>query len=196
MSFFLKPPCAGGDWLQREGGGEECIFMEERELSPELLNVRLEAAAFLPHSQLSVRARDWAAAEEITHPAFIVSSPLQNSPHFFWRTWGAWCWSWARRAFPRLSACQWKPGVVWRKRTRRARAEECRNAWRRRKKRKFSEEQRDEEPEAKANMSLPNNCVFLAPSVQDRYFKVRNGNICGSPCAVNRPIDIVQKRKR
>lgn len=45
-------------------------------------------------------------------------------------------------------------------------------------------------------MSLPNSCVFLAPSVQDRYFTVRNGNICGSPCAVNRPIDIVQKRKR
>ncbi|XP_010771116.1 cAMP-specific 3',5'-cyclic phosphodiesterase 4D-like isoform X2 [Notothenia coriiceps] len=45
-------------------------------------------------------------------------------------------------------------------------------------------------------MSLPTNCVYLAPSVQDRYFKVRNGNICGSPCAVNRPIDIVQKRRR
>lgn len=49
------------------------------ELSPELLNVRLEAAAFLPHRRLS-------AAEEITHPAFTVSSPLQNLPHFFWRT--------------------------------------------------------------------------------------------------------------
>ncbi|XP_036969543.1 cAMP-specific 3',5'-cyclic phosphodiesterase 4D-like isoform X6 [Acanthopagrus latus] len=45
-------------------------------------------------------------------------------------------------------------------------------------------------------MSLPTNCVYLAPSVQDRYFTVRNGNICGSPCAVNRPIDIVQKRRR
>ncbi|KAM7409650.1 hypothetical protein PAMA_001238 [Pampus argenteus] len=45
-------------------------------------------------------------------------------------------------------------------------------------------------------MSLPTNCVYLAPSVHDRYFKVRNGNICGSPCAVNRPIDIVQKRRR
>uniref|UniRef100_A0A7N9AQI2 Phosphodiesterase n=1 Tax=Mastacembelus armatus TaxID=205130 RepID=A0A7N9AQI2_9TELE len=45
-------------------------------------------------------------------------------------------------------------------------------------------------------MSLPTNCVYLAPSVQDRYFKVRNGNIYGSPCAVNRPIDIVQKRRR
>lgn len=44
------------------------------------------------------------------------------------------------------------------------------------------------------NMSLPTNSVFLAPS--DRSFKVRNGNICGSPCAVNRPIDIVQKRRR
>ncbi|XP_071342161.1 3',5'-cyclic-AMP phosphodiesterase 4C-like isoform X7 [Trachinotus anak] len=44
-------------------------------------------------------------------------------------------------------------------------------------------------------MSLPTNCVYPAPSVQDRYFKVRN-NICGSPCAVNRPIDIVQKRRR
>ncbi|XP_025998861.1 cAMP-specific 3',5'-cyclic phosphodiesterase 4D-like isoform X5 [Astatotilapia calliptera] len=45
-------------------------------------------------------------------------------------------------------------------------------------------------------MSLPTNCVYLTPSVQDRYFKMRNGNICGSPCAVNRPIDIVQKRRR
>ncbi|XP_062306308.1 cAMP-specific 3',5'-cyclic phosphodiesterase 4D isoform X3 [Osmerus eperlanus] len=43
-------------------------------------------------------------------------------------------------------------------------------------------------------MSLPTNCVMPAPS--DRSFKVRNGNICGSPCAVNRPIDIVQKRRR
>lgn len=50
------------------------------ELSPELLNVRLEAAAFLPHSQPSVRTRDWAAAEEIAHPAFTVS---ENPPHFF-----------------------------------------------------------------------------------------------------------------
>uniref|UniRef100_A0A673C7N7 Phosphodiesterase n=1 Tax=Sphaeramia orbicularis TaxID=375764 RepID=A0A673C7N7_9TELE len=45
-------------------------------------------------------------------------------------------------------------------------------------------------------MSLPTNCVYLPPSVQDRYFKVRGGNMCGSPCAVNRPIDIVQKRRR
>uniref|UniRef100_A0A8C8E086 Phosphodiesterase n=1 Tax=Oryzias sinensis TaxID=183150 RepID=A0A8C8E086_9TELE len=45
-------------------------------------------------------------------------------------------------------------------------------------------------------MSLPDNCVYLAPSLQDRCFKVRSGNICGSPCAVNRPIDIVQKRRR
>ncbi|XP_024134276.1 cAMP-specific 3',5'-cyclic phosphodiesterase 4D isoform X3 [Oryzias melastigma] len=46
------------------------------------------------------------------------------------------------------------------------------------------------------DMSLPDNCVYLAPSFQDRCFKVRSGNICGSPCAVNRPIDIVQKRRR
>ncbi|XP_077572769.1 3',5'-cyclic-AMP phosphodiesterase 4C isoform X3 [Stigmatopora nigra] len=45
-------------------------------------------------------------------------------------------------------------------------------------------------------MSLPNNCVYLAPSFQERYLKIRNGNIGGSPCAVNRPIDIVQKRRR
>ncbi|MBN3316798.1 PDE4D phosphodiesterase, partial [Atractosteus spatula] len=44
------------------------------------------------------------------------------------------------------------------------------------------------------NMSLPTNSGFL-PS-PDRAFKVRNGNIFGSPCAVNRPIDIVQKRRR
>ncbi|KAK2835337.1 hypothetical protein Q5P01_015821 [Channa striata] len=46
------------------------------------------------------------------------------------------------------------------------------------------------------SMSLPTNCVYLAPAVQDRCFKVRNGSVCGSPCAVNRPIDIVQKRRR
>ncbi|XP_034439679.1 cAMP-specific 3',5'-cyclic phosphodiesterase 4D-like isoform X6 [Hippoglossus hippoglossus] len=45
-------------------------------------------------------------------------------------------------------------------------------------------------------MSLPTNCVYPPPSVQDRFFTVRNGSICGSPCAVNRPIDIVQKRRR
>ncbi|XP_061093408.1 cAMP-specific 3',5'-cyclic phosphodiesterase 4D-like isoform X2 [Conger conger] len=43
-------------------------------------------------------------------------------------------------------------------------------------------------------MSWPTNCAFLGPA--DRAFTVRNGNICGSPCAVNRPIDIVQKRRR
>ncbi|KAI5614681.1 cAMP-specific 3',5'-cyclic phosphodiesterase 4D isoform X1 [Silurus asotus] len=47
---------------------------------------------------------------------------------------------------------------------------------------------------SKGTMSLPTNCVFLAPA--DRAFKVRNGNIYGSPCAVNRPIDILQKRRR
>lgn len=50
------------------------------------------------------------------------------------------------------------------------------------------------ENEAQGTMSLPTNCVFLAPA--DRAFKVRNGNIYGSPCAVNRPIDILQKRRR
>ncbi|XP_066503189.1 3',5'-cyclic-AMP phosphodiesterase 4C-like isoform X3 [Hoplias malabaricus] len=43
-------------------------------------------------------------------------------------------------------------------------------------------------------MSLPTNCVFLPPA--DRAFRLRNSSICGSPCAVNRPIDIVQKRRR
>ncbi|XP_036442888.1 cAMP-specific 3',5'-cyclic phosphodiesterase 4D-like isoform X7 [Colossoma macropomum] len=43
-------------------------------------------------------------------------------------------------------------------------------------------------------MSLPTNCVFHP--FADRAFKVRNGSVCGSPCAVNRPIDIVQKRRR
>ncbi|XP_077058842.1 3',5'-cyclic-AMP phosphodiesterase 4C isoform X3 [Siphateles boraxobius] len=43
-------------------------------------------------------------------------------------------------------------------------------------------------------MSLPTSCVFLPPT--DRTFKVRNVSLCGSPCAVNCPIDIVQKRRR
>uniref|UniRef100_A0A671QFJ5 Phosphodiesterase n=1 Tax=Sinocyclocheilus anshuiensis TaxID=1608454 RepID=A0A671QFJ5_9TELE len=43
-------------------------------------------------------------------------------------------------------------------------------------------------------MSLPTGCVFLPPT--DHTFKVRNVNLCGSPCAVNCPIDIVQKRRR
>uniref|UniRef100_A0A8C0YCX8 Phosphodiesterase n=1 Tax=Cyprinus carpio carpio TaxID=630221 RepID=A0A8C0YCX8_CYPCA len=42
-------------------------------------------------------------------------------------------------------------------------------------------------------MSLPTGCLFLPPT--DRTFKVRNVNLCGSPCAVNCPIDIVQKRR-
>lgn len=66
----------------------------------------------------------------------------------------------------------------------------------RKRKRKISGRRRRRESATIANMSLPTNCVYLAPSVQDRYFKVRNGNVCGSPCAVNRPIDIVQKRRR
>ncbi|XP_021335381.2 3',5'-cyclic-AMP phosphodiesterase 4C isoform X3 [Danio rerio] len=41
-------------------------------------------------------------------------------------------------------------------------------------------------------MSLPTGC--LPPA--DRTFKVRSVNLCGSPCAVNCPIDIVQKRRR
>uniref|UniRef100_A0A8C5I7T3 Phosphodiesterase n=1 Tax=Gouania willdenowi TaxID=441366 RepID=A0A8C5I7T3_GOUWI len=45
-------------------------------------------------------------------------------------------------------------------------------------------------------MSLPTNGVYLNPSFQERHFKMWNGNICGSPCAVNRPIDIVQRRRR
>ncbi|XP_034035981.1 cAMP-specific 3',5'-cyclic phosphodiesterase 4D-like [Thalassophryne amazonica] len=45
-------------------------------------------------------------------------------------------------------------------------------------------------------MSLPTNCVLLAPAVQDRCFKMCNGSVCGSARAVNRPIDIVQKRRR
>ncbi|XP_071970014.1 3',5'-cyclic-AMP phosphodiesterase 4C isoform X4 [Engystomops pustulosus] len=44
-------------------------------------------------------------------------------------------------------------------------------------------------------MSLPTNCGFLAP--MDRGgCKIYNGYIYGSPCAVNRPIDIVQRRRR
>ncbi|MBN3286321.1 PDE4D phosphodiesterase, partial [Polyodon spathula] len=43
-------------------------------------------------------------------------------------------------------------------------------------------------------MSLPTNCGFL--TLTDLSLKLRNGNIFGSPCAVNQPIDIVQKRKR
>ncbi|XP_041085060.1 cAMP-specific 3',5'-cyclic phosphodiesterase 4D-like [Polyodon spathula] len=43
-------------------------------------------------------------------------------------------------------------------------------------------------------MSLPTNSGFLTS--KDLSLKLRNGNIFGSPCAVNRPIDIIQKRKR
>uniref|UniRef100_A0A3P8YZB6 Phosphodiesterase n=1 Tax=Esox lucius TaxID=8010 RepID=A0A3P8YZB6_ESOLU len=43
-------------------------------------------------------------------------------------------------------------------------------------------------------MSVPTNCAFYFSA--DRSFQVRNGNICGSPCSVNRPIDIIQKRRR
>ncbi|KAM3938830.1 3',5'-cyclic-AMP phosphodiesterase 4C isoform 2-T2 [Leptodactylus fuscus] len=44
-------------------------------------------------------------------------------------------------------------------------------------------------------MSLPTNCGFLA--LMDRGgCKIYNGHVYGSPCAVNRPIDIVQRRRR
>uniref|UniRef100_A0A7N6F6T4 Phosphodiesterase n=1 Tax=Anabas testudineus TaxID=64144 RepID=A0A7N6F6T4_ANATE len=43
-------------------------------------------------------------------------------------------------------------------------------------------------------MSVPTNCGFWY-SVE-RSITVRSGNIWGSPCAVNRPIDIIQKRRR
>ncbi|KAF7665490.1 hypothetical protein LDENG_00141290 [Lucifuga dentata] len=43
-------------------------------------------------------------------------------------------------------------------------------------------------------MSVPTNCGFCY-SVE-RSVTVRSGNIWGSPCAVNRPIDIIQKRRR
>ncbi|XP_030608391.1 cAMP-specific 3',5'-cyclic phosphodiesterase 4D isoform X2 [Archocentrus centrarchus] len=43
-------------------------------------------------------------------------------------------------------------------------------------------------------MSVPTNCGFFY-SVE-RSITVRSGNIWGSPCAVNRPIDIMQKRRR
>ncbi|KAM4050712.1 3',5'-cyclic-AMP phosphodiesterase 4C isoform 2-T2 [Anomaloglossus baeobatrachus] len=44
-------------------------------------------------------------------------------------------------------------------------------------------------------MSLPTNCGFLAPMDYGGY-KIFNGQVYGSPCAVNRPIDIVQRRRR
>ncbi|XP_064796199.1 3',5'-cyclic-AMP phosphodiesterase 4D isoform X11 [Oncorhynchus masou masou] len=43
-------------------------------------------------------------------------------------------------------------------------------------------------------MSVPRNCGFYFSA--DRSFQARNGNVCGSPCSVNRPIDIIQKRRR
>ncbi|XP_076600714.1 3',5'-cyclic-AMP phosphodiesterase 4C isoform X4 [Chaetodon auriga] len=43
-------------------------------------------------------------------------------------------------------------------------------------------------------MSVPTNCGFCY-SVE-RSITVRSGNIWGSPCAVNTPIDIIQKRRR
>uniref|UniRef100_A0A8C7G388 Phosphodiesterase n=1 Tax=Oncorhynchus kisutch TaxID=8019 RepID=A0A8C7G388_ONCKI len=43
-------------------------------------------------------------------------------------------------------------------------------------------------------MSAPTNCGFYFSA--DRSFQVRNGNICGSPCSINRPIDIIQKSRR
>nr|XP_043885551.1 cAMP-specific 3',5'-cyclic phosphodiesterase 4C isoform X4 [Solea senegalensis] len=44
-------------------------------------------------------------------------------------------------------------------------------------------------------MSVPTNCGFFCYSVE-RSITVRSGNKWGSPCAVNRPIDIIQKRRR
>ncbi|XP_075719175.1 3',5'-cyclic-AMP phosphodiesterase 4C isoform X1 [Rhinoderma darwinii] len=44
-------------------------------------------------------------------------------------------------------------------------------------------------------MSLPTNCGFLTP-LDCGGRKVYNGHVYGSPCAVNRPIDIVQRWRR
>ncbi|XP_069597160.1 3',5'-cyclic-AMP phosphodiesterase 4C isoform X1 [Ranitomeya imitator] len=44
-------------------------------------------------------------------------------------------------------------------------------------------------------MSLPTNCGFLAPMDYGGH-KIFHGHVYGSPCAVNRPIDIVQRRRR
>ncbi|XP_069834049.1 3',5'-cyclic-AMP phosphodiesterase 4C isoform X2 [Dendropsophus ebraccatus] len=44
-------------------------------------------------------------------------------------------------------------------------------------------------------MSLPTNCGFLAPMDWGGR-KLYNGHVYGSPCAVNRPIDIVQRKRR
>lgn len=43
-------------------------------------------------------------------------------------------------------------------------------------------------------MSVPSDCGFCCSL--ERSITVRSGNIWGSPCAVNRPIDITQKRRR
>ncbi|XP_055058166.2 3',5'-cyclic-AMP phosphodiesterase 4C isoform X3 [Misgurnus anguillicaudatus] len=43
-------------------------------------------------------------------------------------------------------------------------------------------------------MSVPANCGFSFSA--DRALNPRIWSLCGSPCAVNRPIDIVQKRRR
>uniref|UniRef100_A0A667Z911 Phosphodiesterase n=1 Tax=Myripristis murdjan TaxID=586833 RepID=A0A667Z911_9TELE len=43
-------------------------------------------------------------------------------------------------------------------------------------------------------MSVPTNCGFCYS--MERSITVRSGNIWGSPCAVNRPIDIIQRRRR
>lgn len=48
--------------------------------------------------------------------------------------------------------------------------------------------------ECAGKMSVPANCGFSFSA--DRALKPRNWNLYGSPCAVNRPIDIVQKRRR
>ncbi|CAB1421894.1 unnamed protein product [Pleuronectes platessa] len=61
---------------------------------------------------------------------------------------------------------------------------------------KEKEEGKREKQQTTTDMSLPTNCVYPPPSVQDRFFTARNGSFCGSPCAVNQPIDIVQKRRR
>ncbi|XP_028327986.1 cAMP-specific 3',5'-cyclic phosphodiesterase 4D isoform X3 [Gouania willdenowi] len=43
-------------------------------------------------------------------------------------------------------------------------------------------------------MSVPVNYGFCRPT--ERSFTGRSGYMCGSPCAVNRPIDITEKRRR
>ncbi len=108
---------------QREGRRKEGgVYLQRRERAQLWTpHCGFETNSFSsPRSALQA-AWNRSVAEEMNLKATLFWSPFPSSPStcFGLKTW---CWNTPRRAFLRLSARQWKPGVVWRERRERTKA--------------------------------------------------------------------------